>query len=52
MVEINLTDELHQKLIQILQEHYESTNDAEELQTINELYKQLHFKSSTWLSSI
>lgn len=39
-------------LIQILEEKYYNTIEINELQKINQIYKQLKFKSENWLSNI
>lgn len=39
-------------LIQLLNEKYYRTTDIRELQQINSIYKQLKFKSESWLNRI
>lgn len=39
-------------LIQVLNEKYYQTTDIHELKQINSIYKQLKFKSESWLNRI
>ena len=50
MVEID--EESYTYLIQLLNEKYYRTEDMSELKLINHIYKQLKFKSESWLSAI
>lgn len=49
MITVNLDEVSYQTLIRILQEKYYSTTDLKVLSEINQLYKELNFKSETWL---
>ena len=49
---IELNELSYEYLVQILQERYYSTNEVEELQKINEIYKELGEKSEEWLALV
>ena len=52
IVTVDLDDTTYSDLIQILNEKYYSTTDIAEMQKINNIYKELKFKSESWLSAI
>lgn len=50
LCELNQHDYIY--LIQLLNEKYYQTTDIHELKQINSIYKQLKFKSESWLNRI
>mgnify|MGYP001182084339 FL=1 len=50
LCELNQHDYIY--LIQLLNEKYINTTDSCEQQQINSIYKQLKFKSESWLNRI
>ena len=49
---VEFDEESYTYLIQLLNEKYYRTEDVSELKLINHIYKQLKFKSESWLSAI
>lgn len=49
---VEFDEESYTYLIQLLNEKYYRTEDVSELKLINHVYKQLKFKSESWLSAI
>lgn len=52
IVMVEFDEESYTYLIQLLNEKYYRTEDVSELKLINHIYKQLKFKSESWLSAI
>lgn len=49
MIIVELDEKSYAYLIQILNEKFYQTTQLTELSRINEIYKQLKFKSESWL---
>ena len=49
---VEFDEESYTYLIQLLNEKYYRTEGVSELKLINHIYKQLKFKSESWLSAI
>lgn len=49
---VELDENSYTYLTQLLNERFYSTTDISELQKINQIYKELKFKSESWLSAI